>query len=335
MLRRCVLAPVICLMVIVIAGAAACPAHARTSDKSSKPVEIVKEHAAKQQAALDGHTSVTHGKTTEIKKAKKVKGTSKNTVIRKKTRTSAGTSTTTKKTSLAKASKKKAGSKHLSAVKHPKESSKQTRISGHKRHHTKSAVASKKRHKKLRVARHPVKPLNIGEMNDTAGRSPDVPADLWLAKDAPGTALSGEPAGEVDGLALKILESAYHYLGTPYRYGGTTPDGFDCSGFVRQVFGENGISLGRSSRDQAREGVPVSLSELKPGDLIFFNMRPRKHRRIDHVGLYIGNGQFIHASSTRSREIKIDDLETERYFNRVVGARRVLAHTGEQPVVLE
>lgn len=129
-----------------------------------------------------------------------------------------------------------------------------------------------------------------------------------------------EPA---DGLTFKILETAYTYLGVRYRYGGATPEGFDCSGFVRYVFNENGIQLGRSSRDQAREGTHVPLTALKPGDLIFFNMGSRKHHRIDHVGLYIGDGQFIHAASSRSRQIMISDLKSAHYQRRIVTARRV------------
>ena len=149
--------------------------------------------------------------------------------------------------------------------------------------------------------------------------------DLW-----PVIALQS-PGGERDdtqaegGMAFKILETAYNYLGVRYRYGGSTPEGFDCSGFVRYVFSENGIQLGRSSRDQAQAGMHVPLSALKPGDLIFFSMRSRKHHRIDHVGLYIGDGQFIHAASSRSRQIMISDLKSVHYQNRVVTARRVLS----------
>jgi cell wall-associated NlpC family hydrolase len=133
--------------------------------------------------------------------------------------------------------------------------------------------------------------------------------------------------GQLDEQSLKILESAYSYLGIPYRWGGTTPSGFDCSGFVRYVFNENGIPLGRSSQVQAQEGKPVRLSDLKPGDLIFFKMhhRTRDHYRVNHVGLYVGNGQFIHAScNAHAHEIKVDELESESYFPRIVEARRIL-----------
>jgi len=147
--------------------------------------------------------------------------------------------------------------------------------------------------------------------------------DLWL-DEAMHAAYEEQTGTEpTEGLAFKILETAYNYLGVRYRYGGTTPEGFDCSGFVRYVFSENGIKLGRSSRDQALAGTHVPLSALKPGDLIFFSMHSRRHHRIDHVGLYIGDGQFIHAASSRSRQIMISDLKSVHYQNRVVTARRV------------
>jgi cell wall-associated NlpC family hydrolase len=153
------------------------------------------------------------------------------------------------------------------------------------------------------------------------------PSDLWLAKDSPEAYRQLMVEGQLDDLTLKILESAYSYLGTPYRYGGTTPDGFDCSGFVQHVFSENGIQLGRSSREQAQDGKSIPLSDLKPGDLIFFNMHHRKHYWIDHVGLYVGNGQFIHSTSSRTSEIKVEALESGRYLRKVVETRRILEYT--------
>jgi uncharacterized cupredoxin-like copper-binding protein len=202
----------------------------------------------------------------------------------------------------------------------------------------KSVVAGKKHHQKINLAKHSgknakhrharvSKPDHTIEAVSRTELTPGDPIDLWLAKDTPERLRKGLNDGELDEQTLKILESAYSYLGTPYRYGGTTPHGFDCSGFVRQVFSENGISLGRSSRDQALEGKQVSLSELKPGDLIFFNMNRRNRLLIDHVGLYVGNGQFIHAASRHSREIKIEDLDTERYLHKIVETRRVLEYT--------
>ena len=153
------------------------------------------------------------------------------------------------------------------------------------------------------------------------------PSDLWLAKDSPDLYKKMMYDGQLDERTLKILESAYSYLGTPYHWGGTTPRGFDCSGFVRYVFNENGVPLGRSSQVQAQEGKSVSVSDLRPGDLIFFKMhhRIRDHYRVNHVGLYVGNGQFIHAScNSRTHVITVEDLESEHYFPRIVEVRRVL-----------
>lgn len=162
------------------------------------------------------------------------------------------------------------------------------------------------------------------------------PADYYLAKQTPDTIrnLSADSGPEKRlPLAVRVLELAYRCLGIPYRHGGTTTEGFDCSGFVKYVFKENGIQLGRSSRDQALEGRPVNLAEIRPGDLIFFRMHQRKKARssIDHVGLYVGNGQFIHAASgSRAREIKVDSLDASHYLPKVVGARRVLNDDGEE-----
>jgi hypothetical protein len=133
--------------------------------------------------------------------------------------------------------------------------------------------------------------------------------------------------GYLDEQTIRILQSAYSYIGTPYQWGGTTPDGFDCSGFVKYVYNENGILLRRSSHEQALEGKPVPITELKPGDLIFFKMsrRFRDRSRVNHVGMYVGNGQFIHASSNPyAHEIRVDELDSGRYLSRIVEARRVV-----------
>lgn len=91
-----------------------------------------------------------------------------------------------------------------------------------------------------------------------------------------------------------IVNTAKQYLGVRYVYGGTSPSGFDCSGFAKYVLAKNGISISRTSASQAREGKAVSFSEMQPGDLIFF----AKGGRVHHVGIYVGNGQMIHAPQT-------------------------------------
>lgn len=109
------------------------------------------------------------------------------------------------------------------------------------------------------------------------------------------------------------------YLGARYRYGGSSSRGFDCSGFTAYIYRQHGIHLPHNSAAQYRVGKPVSRSELKPGDLVFFRTRGN---RISHVGIYIGNGKFVHASSARGR-VRVDTLNSGYYHQRYVGARRI------------
>ena len=117
-----------------------------------------------------------------------------------------------------------------------------------------------------------------------------------------------------------IIQSAKNLIGTPYRYGGTTTAGFDCSGYLGYVFSENGIELPRTTGGQFQAGKPVSRSNLKKGDLVFFNT---SGRGVSHSGIYIGGNQFIHAST--SRGVIITDLNDPHYWgSRYIGARRVI-----------
>ncbi len=127
---------------------------------------------------------------------------------------------------------------------------------------------------------------------------------------------SGEP-GDTGGNA--IVRRAADYLGTPYRNGGTTTKGVDCSGLTWTVYRSFGISLPRTSREQAGVGTPVPRNELTAGDLIFFG----SGNTISHVGIYAGDGEFIHAS-TRSRSVRFDRLDNKYFRKRYVTARRVL-----------
>ena len=98
--------------------------------------------------------------------------------------------------------------------------------------------------------------------------------------------------------ANAVIATAQKYLGTPYQWGGESPaTGFDCSGFVQYVFAQNGITLPRISAEQYKVGIPVVQNQLEPGDLIFFSIA--KNGTVDHVGIYIGNNQFINASSSK------------------------------------
>ena len=118
-----------------------------------------------------------------------------------------------------------------------------------------------------------------------------------------------------------IVQYAKTFLGYRYVYGTAGPNTFDCSGFVQYVYKHFGYSLSRSSGTQANDGVAVSKSNLQPGDVLIF--RDTSNSRIGHVGIYIGDGQFIHASNSRTGVI-ISSLSTSAYQKRYVGARRIL-----------
>ena len=116
-----------------------------------------------------------------------------------------------------------------------------------------------------------------------------------------------------------IVNEALKHLGTHYVYGGSTPKGFDCSGFTMYLYGTQGISLPHSASAQWQSGKGTrhtNVSELAPGDLVFFNDPSRNRgRACSHAGIYLGGGEFIHASSARSGGVKISDL-TEGYYQR-------------------
>ena len=116
-----------------------------------------------------------------------------------------------------------------------------------------------------------------------------------------------------------IIATAKQYIGVPYVWGGSTPSGFDCSGFVQYVFARHGITLPRTSAAQYTAGKWVSKSDLRPGDLVFYNT---SGSGVSHLGIYIGNGQFIHASS--SKGVMISDMSNSYWSARYYGARRIL-----------
>lgn len=118
----------------------------------------------------------------------------------------------------------------------------------------------------------------------------------------------------------KTISTVY---GTPYKFGGTSTNGFDCSGFTSYVFKQMGMKLPRSSAAQYKVGTAVAKSNLREGDLVFFNT---SGKGISHVGIYIGNGKFAHASS--SKGIRTDKLDSSYYKKRYVGAKRVLSKYG-------
>ena len=124
-----------------------------------------------------------------------------------------------------------------------------------------------------------------------------------------------------------IVDTARQYLGTRYVYGGASPSGFDCSGFTMYVYGQYGYSLPHSATSQWQSGLGTrvySISELQPGDLVFFNDPARNAgKACSHAGIYVGNGQHIHASSSRSGGVIISDLTSGYYNDYFVGGIHV------------
>ena len=115
-----------------------------------------------------------------------------------------------------------------------------------------------------------------------------------------------------------IVNTAKQYLGTCYSYGGSSPSGFDCSGFTMYVYSQHGYSLPHSATSQWQSGIGTkvwSIGALQPGDLVFFNDPGRNAgKACSHAGIYIGGGQFIHSSSSKSNGVIISDL-TSGYYN--------------------
>lgn len=147
---------------------------------------------------------------------------------------------------------------------------------------------------------------------------------MVTCKDSSGSRGDGTTAVAVSSnssMGSQIVSYAKQFLGVPYVYGGNGPSSFDCSGFTSYVYRHFGYTLNRTASTQLSNGVAVSKSELQPGDLVFF--RYNTSYPASHVGIYIGNGQFIHAS-TNKYKVQIDQLMTGHYASVYVAARRIL-----------
>lgn len=125
---------------------------------------------------------------------------------------------------------------------------------------------------------------------------------------------------ETGGRIQTVLKRALALLGTPYRWGGESTDGFDCSGLVGYVFRSAlGIELPRVSREMASSGEKIERNALNAGDLVFFS---RRGKRVDHVGIYVGNGEFVHAPRS-GRDVTVSSLVDGYWSGKFMQARRV------------
>ena len=157
---------------------------------------------------------------------------------------------------------------------------------------------------------------------DLAPPAAGVDAPVTLVPPDPGSAGPPVVRGSLQSslVARRVTSEALQYLGTPYAWGGTTRAGVDCSGLVYAVYAPYVPDLPRVSYDQWGFGIPVEMTALEPGDLVFFNT---DGTGASHVGIYIGDGQFVHPSSSVGRVV-VDELDESYFLSHYLGARRVL-----------
>jgi murein DD-endopeptidase len=153
---------------------------------------------------------------------------------------------------------------------------------------------------------------------DRSGFHPCQLVFLLFVAGLTGCASTPPESGEAHTLHRPVLDVAISQLGAPYRYGGSTPRGFDCSGLVYYAYRRVGIRVPRSTSAQYHHARRVTLDELQPGDLVFFK---RVFRSVSHVGIYAGNSRFIHAPS-KGRVVSYDSLNDPYWKRRLVAAGR-------------
>jgi len=146
------------------------------------------------------------------------------------------------------------------------------------------------------------------EPGATIGRPPAEPR-----KKQPETPRGGQDMGQI------AARTAERFVGIPYRWGGNTVvDGMDCSGFARAVYNLCGVNIPRTSREQFKVGDPVGRDDLKDGDLVFFGT---SEENINHVGIYVGDGKFVHAPR-RGDDIRVSSLDESYFARKFMGGRR-------------
>ena len=127
----------------------------------------------------------------------------------------------------------------------------------------------------------------------------------------------------LNNLLNKIVKESNPYLGTPYLWGGTTRNGIDCSAFVKNVYLSIGIKLPRVSQNQAKVGKTITLDKIRKGDLIFFETDKNRPNTVSHVGIYLGSGNLIHASS-KNKKVVIVPLNQGYFLSKIVIIKRIV-----------
>lgn len=134
------------------------------------------------------------------------------------------------------------------------------------------------------------------------------------------TSFGPPESAETRELRRAIVLDALGQIGRPYVYGGTTPEGFDCSGLVQYVYGLQGVRVPRTTREQHKAGDRIDLDEAEPGDLLFYSFA---RRGIDHVAVYLGDGQAVHAPSS-GKQVIVAPVAGAWWMDRYVDAVRVI-----------
>ncbi|EGO64775.1 C40 family peptidase [Acetonema longum] len=156
--------------------------------------------------------------------------------------------------------------------------------------------------------------LLIGSLFNNLSQSDDKPV---RANDTLGATTNSKGAAKT---GLAIVNTAQKYMGVPYVWGGSTPKGFDCSGFTQYVMKQHGITIPRTAAEQYNTGAKIKESNLQVGDLVFFTTyKPGA----SHVGFYLGNRKFVHAGSG-AKQVTISSLDENYYKSRYLGARRYI-----------
>jgi LysM repeat protein len=204
------------------------------------------------------------------------------------------------------------------------------------------SAKSLRKGQKIVLKRHgPVRELAVArteEIDETAAEEEDLLGDdenIVMNESIVDIDKDAESSSELLGMwgspheRSLFIKVAKGFMGAPYRFGGSSVRGLDCSAFVRKIYEFFDVSLPRTAREQAHVGKRVSRDELKEGDLVFFNTR----RAFGHVGIYIGNNEFVHASSGGERMVKIDTLDKPYYNKRFIKAVRIKGLVSQSPAI--